>query len=73
MNYPLMKMNKEGTLLRPQHTYYSDEYAQAMCDLHLSDVIIKDDNGKLKTRYRLHAKHPHNIEMALAYDINCPK
>ena len=30
MNYPLKKVNKQGTLLRPQHTYYSDEYAQAV-------------------------------------------
>lgn len=73
MNYPLMKMNKEGTLLRPQHTYYSDEYAHAMCDLHLSDVVIEDDKGKLKMRYRLHAKHPHTIEGAMAYSILCPK
>jgi hypothetical protein len=68
-----MKMNKEGTLLRPQHTYYSDEYAHAMCDLHLSDVVIEDDKGKLKLRYRLHAKHPHTIEGAMAYNILCPK
>lgn len=73
MNYPLKKVNKEGTLLRPQHTYYSDEYAQAVCQLHLSKVIIRDNDGKLKTRYRLHSKHPHSIEMAMAYNIICPK
>ena len=72
-NYPLMKMNKEGTLLRPQHSYYSDEYAQRMCDLYLSSSIVKDEQGKLHKYYRLHAKQAHNTEMALAYDIHCPE
>ncbi len=70
--YPLTKMNKEGTLLRPQHSYYSDEYAKSMCNLFLSDSIVEDEQGKLHKYYRLHAKQPHNIEMALAYDIHCP-
>ena len=26
----------------------------------------------MKKFYRLHAKEPHTIEMALAYDIKCP-
>ena len=72
-NYPLTKMSKEGTLLHPQRSYYSGEYAQAMCDLYLSDEIIKDEKGNIHTNYRLHTKQPHNIEMALAYDIMCPK
>ncbi|MPN42162.1 hypothetical protein SDC9_189718 [bioreactor metagenome] len=44
-----------------------------MCSLYLSDEIHKDENGKLTKYYRLHAKDPHNEEMALVYDINCPK
>ena len=71
-NYPLMKMNKEGTLLHPQHSYYSDEYAETMCDLFLSDSIVEDEHGKLHKYYRLHAKQDHNMEMAFAYDIHCP-
>ena len=71
-NYPLMKMNKEGTLLRPQHSYYSDEYAQRMCDLYLSSSIVKDEQGKLHKYYRLHAKQDYNMEMAFAYAIHCP-
>lgn len=71
-NYPLMKVNKEGTLLRPQHSYHSDEYTDRMCQLHLSDHIVRDDNGKTHKHYRLHAKQMHNIEMALSYDIMCP-
>ena len=71
-NYPLTKMNKEGTLLRPQHSYYSDEYAQSTCDLFLSDSIVEDEHGKLHKYYRLHAKQPHDMEMAFAYDIHCP-
>lgn len=71
-NYPLIKMDKEGTLLRPQHSYYSDEYTESMCDLFLRDCIAEDEQGKLHKYYRLHTKQAHDIEMALAYDIQCP-
>lgn len=71
-NYPLKKMNKEGTLLRPQHSHYSDEYAESVCDLFLADCIVKDEQGKLHKHYRLRAKQAHSMEMAFAYDINCP-
>jgi len=71
-NYPLTKMNKEGTLLRPQHSYYSDEYAESMCDLFLSDSIVEDEHEKRHKYYRLHTKQDHNMEMAFAYDIQCP-
>ena len=40
-NYPLIKTNKEGTLLRPQHSYYSDEYTESMCDLFLRTPSLK--------------------------------
>lgn len=72
MIYSLCKNNKEGTLLHPIHTYYSDEYAQAMCSLYLKDELVKDETGKIKKFYRLHAKQPHNQEQAFAYDIECP-
>jgi Zn finger protein HypA/HybF involved in hydrogenase expression len=72
-NYPLTAMNKEGTLLRSNNSYYSDEYAESMCDLFLRDCVVKDEHGKLHKYYRLHAKQAHNTEMALAYDIRCPE
>ena len=71
-NYPLTARNKEGTLLHPQTSYYSDEYAESMCDLFLSDSIVEDEHGKLHKYYRLHAKQDHNMEMAFVYDIHCP-
>lgn len=71
-NYSISKMNKEGTLLRPTGSYFSDEYAEKMCDLYLRNEIHEDKHRKLHKYYRLHAKQPHNIEMALAYDIHCP-
>lgn len=71
-NYPIYKMNKEGTLLGSQNSYYSDEYAAQICDLYLRDQLEKDNNGKIHTYYRLHAYHPHTIDMALQYNIHCP-
>ena len=71
-NYQLKAINKEGTLLRSNNSFYSDEYAESMCDLFLSDSIVEDEQGKLHKYYRLHAKQDHNMEMAFAYDIHCP-
>jgi C4-type Zn-finger protein len=72
MNYPLIKLNKTENLLRPTHSSYSDEYAQRMCDLYLSDEIHMDEKNHPHKYYRLHAKNAHSEEMALAYDIKCP-
>jgi len=71
--YPLRKANNEGSLLRPQHTFCSEEYAENMCNLFLKECVMEDGQGTLHKYYRLHANHPHNHEMALAYDILCPK
>ena len=74
MNYPLHKTNKEHPeILTPAHSSYSDEYAQRMCDLYLSDHIERNEQGELQEYYRLHARDWHTPEMALAYDIKCPK
>lgn len=72
-NYPLKTMNKEGTLLLPNNSFISDEYAEKMCDLFLRSSVEQDEQGKLHKYYRLHAKQAHNTEMALAYDILCPE
>lgn len=73
MNYPLIKSNKEGTLLHPQHTSYSNEYAERMCDLHLRDEVQRNSHGKYQKYYRLHARNEHTQAQAFAYDIMCPK
>jgi hypothetical protein len=72
-NYPLKASNKEGTLLLPNNSSYSDEYAEKTCDLFLRSSVEQDEQGKLHKYYRLHAKQAHNTEMALAYDIQCPE
>ena len=74
MNYPLHKTNKKHPeILTPIHSSYSDEYAQRMCDLYLSDHIEHNEQGELQEYYRLHARDLHTPEMALAYDVKCPK
>ena len=72
MIYGLQKQNKEGTILRPSEGYYSEEYAQRMFDLYLSDEVSRNEAGRMQKFYRLHAHHDHTQEMALAYDIKCP-
>ena len=73
MVFPLTKLNKEGTLLNASHSYYSEEYAQRMCCLYLTDELSRDETGKIKRTYRLHASSDHTEEMAFAYEIHCPK
>ena len=73
MIYDLTAFKKGGKYMVPHETFYTDEYAESMCSLWLKDELVKDENGKIHRYYRLHAGEPHNIEMALAYDIQCPK
>lgn len=73
MIYGLTAFKKGGKYLIPHETSYTDECAESLCSLWLKDEIIKDENGDLHHYYRLHAVKPHNIEMALAYDIQCPR
>ena len=72
-NYPLKATSKGGTLLLPNNSSFSDEYAEKTCDLFLRSSVEQDEQGKLHKYYRLHAKQAHNTEMALAYDIQCPE
>ena len=72
-NYPLKATSKGGTLLLPNNSYISDEYAEKTCDLFLRSSVEQDGQGKLHKYYRLYAKQAHNTEMALAYDIQCPE
>ena len=72
MIYPLHGQ-AEGNFLIPSNSYYSEEYAQRRCALYLSDEIAKDEEGKARKFYRLHARHEHTQEEAFAYDIKCPK
>ena len=74
MNYPLHNENKKHPeILTPARSSYSDAYAERMCDLYLSDHIFRNEQGELQEYYRLHARDRHTPEMALAYDIKCPK
>lgn len=72
-NYPL-KVNKiNWRSLEPQtNTCFTEDYIAGHHDLYLTSEYIPDDNGNHRRYYRLHANHPHSIEMALAYDIKCP-
>lgn len=70
--YPLTANKANWRLLDPVSCYYSEEYTASMYDLYLTTEHIKGDDGRTHRYYRLHAKHPHNIEMALAYDIKRP-
>lgn len=72
MIYPLHGQSK-GNYLTASSSSYSEEYAQRMCDLYLSDEVHCNEEGRMQKYYRLHAKQDHTQEMALAYDIQCPK
>ncbi len=73
--FNLNKTNhKDGTYgLHPQSTYYTEDYAERMCNFYLTDELYKNDRGNIDTYYRLHAKKPHSSDDALAYDVYCPK
>lgn len=70
--YPLSKNKKDRRVLHPLSTFSSEQYIESHYDLYLS-IMYDEDGGGLHRSYRLHAMQPHSIEMALAYDIKCPK
>ena len=72
MIYPLHGQ-KKGNYLTPLNGYYTEDYAQRMCDLYLKEELARNEAGRMQRFYRLHAKNDHSQEMALAYDIKCPK
>ena len=73
-NYNLMRLNKtDRNILTPQNTSYSKEYCDAHCDLYLTEQLDRNEDGKSQRNYRLHARAAHTPEMALAYEIKCPK
>lgn len=73
MAYPIRVNKHDWRSLEPQtNIFYSEEYIADHYDLYLTREFVKDTSGNMRRYYRLHAKHAHSIEMALAYDIKCP-
>ena len=73
MLYPLHPTIKNGTCLHPQGSFYTEEYARKVCKLYLIREVVRNECGDVDGYYRLHATTPHSADMALAYDIKCPK
>ncbi len=74
MNYPLFTPNKSNwRVLQPTSTFSSLEHTKETCDLYLTVEYVKNSKGESRRYYRLNANKPHTIEMALAYEIKCPK
>ena len=71
--YPLKANKINNRMLSPQDTFLTEEYIRDHYDLYLKTEYITDEHGETKSYYRLHSKHPHTIEMALAYEIKCPR
>lgn len=73
-NYPLRANKYSWRSFTPEtNHYYTDEYTASMYDMYLTDEYIRDRHNNTRRYYRFHAKQPHSIEMALAYDIKCPR
>ena len=72
MNYPLKANKFNRRSLEPLHCFSSEEYVDSHYDLYLTTEHTRDEHYNVHRFYRLHAAQPHNIEMALAYDIKCP-
>lgn len=71
--FPLKKATKDGSLQKPMNCSYSEDYTKSMYDLYLTDEVVKAEDGHYNKNYRLHARNPHNQDMAFFYDIDCPK
>lgn len=72
-SYPVSVNKNNPTLLTPTHSGNTREYIEEHNDFCLNVELVSDKFGGVKKYYRLHAKQPHNTEMALAYDVKCPQ
>ena len=72
-NYPLRQSKVNWRILTPSHAWYTEDYLRDHYDLYLTTEFINDESGRTHRYYRLNAASPHSIEMALAYDVKCPK
>jgi len=72
-NYPLHPNKYDPRSLEPINAYITEEYIEKQYKLYLTTNYTRSDDGKVHRTYRLHAVDPHSIDMALAYDIKCPK
>ncbi len=71
--FPLNTNTKNGTVLHPQSSFYTEEYARRMCNWYLTDHVQKDGNGDVRKSYQLHSSEPRSFADFMAYDILCPK
>ena len=72
-NYPLIPTVKNGTRLHPQHNLCSEEHTRSTYDLYMTRELVRNEYNEVRGFYRLHAKNTHTLDMALVYDIECPK
>lgn len=72
-NYELIANKYNWRSLRAKDSTCTEEFLQDYTSLYMTTERITDSQGKGHRYYRLHANKPHSIEMALAYDIHCPK
>lgn len=73
-NYRLEESkNTKNYLLVMPSSNSSNEYAEECWHTFLREVLVEDKFGQLSRYYRLFSKKAHNEDMALQYDIQCPK
>ena len=72
-NYPLHQNKFNPNALEPINAYITEEYIEKQYKLYLTTHYTRNEDGNVLRAYRLHAVDPHSIDMALAYDIKCPK
>lgn len=71
--YPLKAEKKNPCVFVPQDSSSTADFIKRTSDLYLSVQLNSDQYGRTHRAYRLHAKKPHTVEMALQYDIKCPR
>lgn len=48
-------------------------FIRSTYDLYMTHELVRNEYNEVRGFYRLHAKNPHTLDMALTYDIECPK
>lgn len=73
-NFILHAQGLNKKILRPTSYIITEEGLKHSYELYLTKELWKQKTyGNFRSVYRLHACVPHTVEMALAYNILCPK
>lgn len=71
--YSLRPFKIGGKILYPKEELGDKERTHSYNEFCLDEYLLKDEHGRLYSRYRLHTREPYQFFDTMEFDIKCPK